>query len=88
MTASAAALLPWDCNCLPRALVTTHLLTEMGIPCELRIGVSRKSGETPDAHAWVEHEGRILDSMPEEARRFDAFRSLTQPHRSPGQIII
>jgi Transglutaminase-like superfamily len=80
MTSSAAALLPWDCNCLPRALVTTHLLTQMGIPCELRIGVSRKSGETPDAHAWVEHEGRILDSMPEETRRFTPFERL------PGQL--
>lgn len=88
MTASAAALLPWDCNCLPRALVTTRLLTELGIPCELRIGVSRKAGETPEAHAWVEHQGRILDSMPAETRRFDALRSPHQSHGSSGQQTI
>jgi Transglutaminase-like superfamily len=87
MTSSAAALLPWDCNCLPRALIISHLLTQLGIPCDLRIGVSRKTGETLEAHAWVECQGRILDSMPEETRRFDAFPSLSQPHRSLSQTI-
>lgn len=84
MTSSAAALLPWECTCLPRALVTSHLLARMGIPCELRLGVAKKADGTPEAHAWVEHEGRVLDPTPEETRRFCDFGSLPpQRFRSP-----
>lgn len=84
MTASAAAILPWDIACLPRALVTSLLLTRMGVSCELRLGVVRDKGGIPDAHAWVEHQGQILDSMPEETRRFEAFRRVPSQPDSPA----
>ena len=83
MTASAASVLPLEFGCLPRALVTSRLLQRMGLASELRLGIARTTGKHPEAHAWIEHDGQSLDSMPEEARRFDAFQPLP---RKPDQI--
>ena len=83
MTASAASVLPMEFSCLPRALVTSRLLLRMGQASELRLGIARTMGECPEAHAWIAHDGRILDSMPEETRRFDAFEPLS---RKPDQL--
>jgi hypothetical protein len=45
-------------TCLVRALATRLLLARRGFPTTLRIGVAK----SPDfqAHAWLEHDGRIL----------------------------
>lgn len=84
MTASAAALLPWECTCLPRALVTSRLLAGMGLPGDLMFGTVRTGERSIEAHAWVEHQGLILDPMAEETRRFNTFGRLPgHPNEAP-----
>jgi Transglutaminase-like superfamily len=84
MTASAAAILPLECTCLPRALVTSRLLAEMGRPGELRLGTVRTGEQSIEAHAWVEHQGLILDPLPDETRRFKPFGRLPgHPNEAP-----
>jgi transglutaminase superfamily protein len=51
-------LLPTDSRCLMRSLVLTRLLARRGIASTLVIGV--RSGESFEAHAWVEHAGAPL----------------------------
>lgn len=70
-------------SCLTRALVLRHLLRRRGIPAELRLGVSTTGGQFT-AHAWVEHDGQVLNDSPAITRQYapldlpDAFlRNLT-----------
>ena len=48
-------------TCLTQAIATRILLSRMGMPSELKLGVARN----PDtgcfeAHAWIEYEGRVI----------------------------
>jgi hypothetical protein len=56
----AGRYLPGGRNCLAQALAGRALLARRGCPAQLRIGVAAAAGERFRAHAWVEHEGRIL----------------------------
>ena len=56
-------------TCLPQALTLQWLLGRRGIATELRIGVSRDSGNLA-AHAWLEHAGRPIGEAREIASRF------------------
>lgn len=56
-------------TCLPQSLVLWHLLRRQGLPAELRIGV-RKDGGDFTAHAWVEHEGQVVNDVPDVAQRY------------------
>jgi hypothetical protein len=47
-------------TCLPQALATLWLMAGRGQTGCLRIGVKKGEGGTLLAHAWVEHEGRIV----------------------------
>ncbi len=53
-------------TCLSRSLVLWFLLRRQGVPTTIRIGV-RSGGLPLDAHAWVEHEGRPLNSSEHRA---------------------
>jgi hypothetical protein len=55
----AARYHPLRPTCLRRALVLHSLLKERGFDVEFRIGTSRLGAQL-DAHAWVEHQGRVL----------------------------
>jgi hypothetical protein len=46
-------------NCLVQAIAAEAILNMAGYPCELRIGVTRRSGEFL-AHAWIEIQGEVL----------------------------
>ena len=50
--------LPGDSRCLTRSLVLMAMLARRGIFTDLVIGV--RTGEKFEAHAWIEHRGRIL----------------------------
>lgn len=50
--------LPGDSRCLTRSLVLMAILARRGIVTELVIGV--QTGEELEAHAWIEHQGRLL----------------------------
>lgn len=49
-----------DNPCLTEALVVHRLLRRKGYPSELRIAVRRASQSELEAHAWVEHLGRVV----------------------------
>jgi hypothetical protein len=50
---------PLGTSCLKEALALSWLMSRRGIATTLRIGVARRHG-TLDAHAWLEHNGRII----------------------------
>jgi hypothetical protein len=56
----AARKLPWPATCLRQALLCRALLARYGIESELRVGVEMSPSEGFAAHAWVEHEGRVI----------------------------
>ena len=56
---SVSRLYPFNPTCLKKSLVLFWMLRRRGLAAELRIGV-RKVGGTLEAHAWIEHEGRVL----------------------------
>ncbi len=47
-------------RCLPQALAAQVLLARTGLSTDLRIGVAREPEEKLGAHAWVEHQGRVV----------------------------
>lgn len=47
-------------SCLTQAVALESLLADAGIRAELLIGVARRADGSFEAHAWVEHDGRIL----------------------------
>jgi hypothetical protein len=57
---AAARCVPGKATCLPQALATRALLSRLGQPSELRIGVLREGQGSLEAHAWVEYEGHVL----------------------------
>jgi Transglutaminase-like superfamily len=61
---------PRRATCLVKALAAQAMLARRGYPSRLRIGVTRGGRGELEAHAWVEHEGRILvgGAVPEIAR--------------------
>ena len=59
LVAVAGRYSPITPTCLKEALVLSWLLNRRGITTSLRIGVARRQ-DTLDAHAWLEHNGRII----------------------------
>ena len=55
-------------TCLVRALAAQALLGRHGHTSELRLGVAGGAGRAFEAHAWLEHDGRVLIGGPVEAR--------------------
>ncbi|MBI4014062.1 MAG: lasso peptide biosynthesis B2 protein [Candidatus Rokubacteria bacterium] len=51
-------------TCLKSALVLAWLLRRQGVGTTLRLGVARRGGELL-AHAWLEHEGRVILGLPD-----------------------
>ncbi len=51
---------PLGTTCLASALAGQALLDRHGYSTKLRIGVKRDGGGAFAAHAWLEHEGRIV----------------------------
>jgi hypothetical protein len=47
-------------TCLIQALATQALLLHYAVPGQLRIGVTRSTQGTIEAHAWVERHGRVI----------------------------
>ncbi len=63
--------------CLPLAMATQWMLWRRGVSTELRIGVKRDASGRLDAHAWVEHDGRILIGESPGIGRFDRLPALS-----------
>jgi hypothetical protein len=61
----------------PIAEVLQRLLDQQGVRTRLRIGVRKEGGEL-DAHAWVEHEGAILNGSAEQCGRYQPLDGPTR----------
>jgi hypothetical protein len=60
---------PVEFNCLSRSMALIRLLGRHHIDADLRLGVRRTSGQF-EAHAWVEHDGVVLNDAADVAARF------------------
>jgi hypothetical protein len=58
---------PLHATCLKKALVLYALLVRRGFEVQLLIGAAR-DGSRLDAHAWLEHQGRIILGAPTPGR--------------------
>jgi hypothetical protein len=75
---------PWPANCLQRSVVLWWFLRRHGLTGDLRIGVRRRPGSPSgsrslDFHAWVEHEGVVLNDVPDVRARFATFDRAIAP---------
>ena len=69
----AARNVPCRARCLEQSLTLWYLLRRHGVPSALRIGVRKAGGQTLEAHAWVELEGRPINDRPDIALSYAAF---------------
>jgi hypothetical protein len=60
---------PRSLGCLPRALALRAMLSRRGLSARLRIGATRDA-QTIVAHAWVEHDGHVLDDAQDVGERY------------------
>ena len=49
-----------DATCLTQAYAAKILLAKCGYRVDLKIGVLKKEPARLDAHAWLEHDGRVI----------------------------
>lgn len=75
----AAAYGPWPANCLQRSVVLCWYLHRLGLSADLRIGVRRTGGDALDFHAWVEHEGRVVNDRRDVRERYAVFERPITP---------
>lgn len=68
---------PYRGNCLSQSLALWWRLGRAGVIVELCLGAQVVDGAFL-AHAWVEHEGRILNDMPDVRARFAPLSSLSK----------
>ena len=66
----AAGLHFFSMTCLPRALALRWMLSQRGIPAQLRIGIN-KSSKGVLAHAWVDIQGEMVGEPEDIAERFE-----------------
>jgi hypothetical protein len=57
-------------SCLTQALVVERFMRRAGYAPHLHIGVARPGQTAFEAHAWVEHDGRIVIGEVDEMDRF------------------
>ncbi|MGH1541156.1 MAG: lasso peptide biosynthesis B2 protein [Arenicella sp.] len=56
----AARVLPFKCECLPKAVVLRDLLVARSIPAVVRLGVNKQQMLSMQSHAWVEVDGQAI----------------------------
>jgi len=78
--AVSARLCPWKPLCLTRSLALARLLKKRGVSFVVRSGIPRGAAVGPgsdpagfSAHAWVEHDGIVLNGHQDVATRFSTF---------------
>lgn len=75
---AAARRVP-SASCLTQALALEALLDEAGFEADVRIGVARRPDGSFEAHAWVEHAGRVLIGDQPGLDRFSVLPSGAKP---------
>ena len=67
-----AARAPLGGSCLDRSVVYWFCAHMWSVPTELRIGIQRTDDDI-DAHAWVEHNGVVVNDDPAFVATFEPF---------------
>lgn len=82
----ASRLVP-KANCLPQALAGQILLGRAGYETEVRIGIRQTPARGFEAHAWLEHDGRILLGDLPDMAHFTPLPALERylGHHCPGK---
>ena len=62
--------------CLGRSVALWWILRLRGIDSQVCLGVNKEQDEF-HAHAWVEHEGNVLNDRPDVRERYNAFPSVS-----------
>lgn len=62
--------MPGGVKCLARALVTLTMMKQQGHSGELRIGVAKGQSGELEAHAWIEHQGRVVIGYLSDLQRY------------------
>ncbi len=75
-------LAPLRISCLPQALVGDLLLRRRGFDVQLKIGVLKKLDDQLVAHAWLEHQGRVILGDLRDLDQFISFSALAISRRS------
>jgi len=63
----ASRLHPLRPTCLKKALVLFALLARRGVKARVVVGTAKSDGKL-DAHAWIEHDGRVIMGGPARER--------------------
>jgi len=63
----ASRLHPIRPTCLKKALVLLALLARRGVKAQVIVGTAKSNGKL-NAHAWIEHEGRLILGGPAKER--------------------
>jgi hypothetical protein len=63
-------------KCLARALTTHILMSRYGYSPQLQIGVASSEGGKLEAHAWIEHQGRVAIGYLPDLARYIPFPSI------------
>lgn len=73
---------PWPANCLQRSVVLWWYLGRRGLDGDLRIGVrrDRETGKL-DFHAWIEHDGVVINDGPDVRQRYATFDRAIAPRQ-------
>lgn len=79
---AVSVLGPWSTNCLQRSVVLLWLLHRQGARADLVLGV-RESDSVLDFHAWVEHDGRVVNDDVAVRDRYRVLHTLRTGDGSP-----
>ena len=63
---------PYGASCLDRSVFLWFVMRQRGLVGQIRIGVT-SDGDRLDGHAWVEHDGVVVNDDPNVATRFAVF---------------
>lgn len=71
---------PVRVNCLERSLALWFLLQRRGVAADLRVGVRVASAaERATFHAWIEHQGQVINDTSDVGYRYQPFRMSLMP---------
>jgi Transglutaminase-like superfamily len=73
----SSAYMPGNVVCLARALTTQVLMNRHGYATEICIGVKLNEQGNLEAHAWVEHDGKVIIGKLSDLASYQALPSLT-----------
>ncbi len=63
---------PYGASCLDRSVFLWFLMRQRGLDGRIRVGVAFDGGRL-DGHAWVEHNGVVLNDTQDVGDRFPVF---------------